>query len=142
RLRHEGLDLDHLRALDLELLQVLVLDLDILALADLVALDPVGGIDGLLGDGIQHLLLQPVSSLAVERVERHALSAGGRVVEGDGARDERELEITLPRGTRHRSSPGLLEARTLIARRAKVQLKRKFINKMCAFRSFLQSLDE
>ena len=35
RLRHEGLDVDQLGALDLERLQVLVLDDDVLALADL-----------------------------------------------------------------------------------------------------------
>jgi hypothetical protein len=63
--RHEGLDFDHPGAFDLERFQVRVLDEDVLALADLVALDSIGGINRLLGDRVDQVLFQSIARLAV-----------------------------------------------------------------------------
>ena len=103
--RHEGLDLQRLGALDLERLEVAVLDQDVLALGDLVALDAIGRVDRLAAHRIDQVLLQAIAGLAVQRVERHALRRRGRVVERDAAGDERQLEVAFPRGTGHWKTP-------------------------------------
>src|SRR4051812_41639951 len=103
---HEGLDVDRVRALDGDGLDLLVLDDDVVAFADLVTLDLIGGFHDLAGIAIDELPAQAVAGLAVEQMERDALFGGRRREQLNGAGHEREFQVTLPvRAGRHRKTP-------------------------------------
>ena len=107
--RHEGFDVDGVRALQRHLVELLVLDQHVLALLDLIALDAVLLLDRLLGLGIDHLVVDAIAGLLVDDVEADALARGGRGIERNRARNQRKLQITLPIGTRsHGTHPTLL----------------------------------
>src|SRR6478735_2785793 len=63
--RHKALDVDGVVALDLDRFELLRLDLDIFALAQLVAASLLVALDDIAGLGVDHLLLQSVAGLAV-----------------------------------------------------------------------------
>ena len=94
--RHEALDVDGVVALELDRLDLVILDLDELALGDLVTLDLAVALDGIAGLLVDILAAHAVAGLAVESAEGNALRRGGRRIEGDGARNEGELEIAFP----------------------------------------------
>ena len=75
--RDERVDLDHVVALDLDRLDLLVLDQEIGVLRIFVSAALVGRLDRLAGDVVDELLAQPIAGLLVELAERHPL-AGGR----------------------------------------------------------------
>src|SRR5262249_46066567 len=115
RTRHEAVDLDRVGTLDLDRLDLRVFDLDVLSLGHFVAAADVFLLDRISSLGIYKLLLQPVSGLLVDPVERDALSARGSGIERDRTRDQRQLEIPLPVGTRgHGRTP---DAKNEAARR-------------------------
>jgi len=98
--RHELVDLDRVVALDRDRVELLVLDLDEGALGVFVAAALVGGVHRLARHLVDELLAQPVAGDLVDLAERDALRTARRAVQRDRARDERELEIALPVGTR------------------------------------------
>src|ERR1700680_2465773 len=73
RARHKAVDVDCVGAFDLDGLQLLVLDEEELAFADLVAAALVVGIDRVAGLLVDELLAQPVSGLAVDLAEGNPL---------------------------------------------------------------------
>jgi hypothetical protein len=75
-------------ALDLDRLKLLVLDLDELILADLVATAFVFAVDRLQGLGIDELLLEAVACRFIDLPERYPLGRRRCRIEGDWARDE------------------------------------------------------
>ena len=68
-LRHELLDLYRVRAIDRDVGEFLILDLDILVLADSIAFDLLLVLDDLTRHTIDHLPLEAVAGGAVECVE-------------------------------------------------------------------------
>ena len=78
-----------MRAFDPDLLDLLVLDLKILALPDLVAAADILFLDRLAGLGIDLLLLQAIAGLLVDAVEGDPLRARCGRIESDGARNQR-----------------------------------------------------
>ena len=70
-------------AFDPDLLDLLVLDLEVLPLANFVAATNVLLLDRLARFGVDELLLQPVSGLLVDTVERNSLRARRGRIEGD-----------------------------------------------------------
>src|SRR5262249_51826750 len=100
---HELIDIDGVSALDLDLLDFLVVDLDVLAFADLVAATHLLPRDRLAGLRIDHLLAKTIAGLLVDAVKRYALRGRGSRIERDRTRNQRKLEITLPISSgRHR----------------------------------------
>jgi hypothetical protein len=83
--RHEALNVDGVIALDLDGFQLLVLDQDVFALADLVALGLVLGLDRLAGLLVDELAADPVAGVAIESAEGDALGRGRGGVEGHRA---------------------------------------------------------
>ena len=70
-------------AFDPDLLDLLVLDLEVLPLANFVAATNVLLLDHVARFGVDELLLQPVSGLLVDTVERNTLRARRGRIEGD-----------------------------------------------------------
>ena len=62
--------------LDLDLVDLLVLDRDVLALVDLVALDDVLALDLLAGQFVDHALAEAIAGLAIELVQADAAALG------------------------------------------------------------------
>jgi hypothetical protein len=73
-LRYELVDLDRPLALDRYRLKLFGLDLDVLALADLVALDDLLGTDLVAGLGVDLSVLDPVAGVLVDLVEADLFS--------------------------------------------------------------------
>ena len=96
--RHEALDVDGVIALDLDGLELVVLEHDVLALGDLVALGLVLGLDRLAGLLVDELAAHAIAGVAIEGAKRDALGCRRGRVERHRARDERELEIAFPVG--------------------------------------------
>src|SRR5262249_4439590 len=77
-----------------------------LIFADLETTRLVGRLHDLAGDRVDQLLTQPVAGGAVDLAKRDALGGGDRRVEGNRARDQRQLEIATPICARgHRGTP-------------------------------------
>jgi hypothetical protein len=70
---YEPLDVDRMVALELHRFQLVVLDGDVLALGDLVALDLVLGLDGIAAGFVDELAANAVSRGAIEGAEGDAL---------------------------------------------------------------------
>src|SRR5204863_9575044 len=100
RERHELVDLDGVRALELDCLELIIVHDDELVLAGLVALADLVAGDLFAGLAIHLLVADAVSRRLVDLAERDLLRARRRRRERDRARDERELEVALPIGTR------------------------------------------
>src|SRR5262245_47366567 len=73
--RHETVDLDHVRALDLDCFEFLVLDDQVLPLGSLITAALVLGVDRLAGFLIDELLAQPIAGGLVDLTEGDALRA-------------------------------------------------------------------
>jgi hypothetical protein len=86
--RHELFDLDCVRALDLDRVDLVVLDLEVLAFRDLVAAALVVSFDDLARYLVHELLAQPVASLLVNLAERDAL-AGRRPYANSNATEQK-----------------------------------------------------
>ena len=103
---HEPLDVDGVVAVHLHGLELVVLEHDVLALGDLVALRLALGLDRLAGLLVDELAPHAISRLAIEGAKGNPLRGRRGRIEGDRARDERKLEITLPVGSwRHVGAP-------------------------------------
>ena len=94
--RHEALDIDGVVAFELDRLDLVVLDLDELALGDLVALDLVVGLDRIAGLLVHELAPHAIAGLAIEGAEGNALGRGGRGIKRHRTRDEGKLQIAFP----------------------------------------------
>ena len=81
-LRHEGVDVEGVRALDLDRFHLLGLDLDVFVLADLVASSLLILVEGFPGLFIHHLLTQPVAGLAIDLVEMRLWLDAGKSATG------------------------------------------------------------
>src|SRR3954469_1036900 len=79
---------DGVRSRDLNCLQLVRLDLDILAVTELVAAALVLLINDVAGLLVDHLLAQPVAGLAVDLVKAGLLGLAGRRIERDLAGHE------------------------------------------------------
>src|SRR6202035_1246258 len=78
RTGHKAVDVDRVRARDLDRLQFVVLDEQILGFADLVAAGLLVSLDDFTGFLVNELLAQPVAGLAVDLAERDPLRRGAR----------------------------------------------------------------
>ena len=96
--RYKTLDIDGVVAFDLDRLELFRLDLDIFALAQLVAASLLVALDDVAGFGIDHLLLQPVAGFAVDQVKPGLLGRGRGGIEHDRAGDERQFQRPFPVG--------------------------------------------
>ena len=99
-LHDELLDLDRVLALDGNGFQFLGIKLDILALADLVALDDVGLLNLVAGLGVDFSIPDTIAGLLVELVEADLfpLRSGGE--KRNRAGNQREFQKALPIRTR------------------------------------------
>src|SRR5580704_2688220 len=73
RTLHKAIDVDYVRARDLDRLQLLIFDEEILAFADLVAAGFLMSLDDFAGFLVNELLAQPVAGLAIDLAERNPL---------------------------------------------------------------------
>ncbi len=89
RHRHEFLDVDAVGALQCHVVELVFLDQYVLALVDLVALDPILGLDRLAGLGIDDVVADAVAGFAVDDVEEDALAGAGGGIKRHGAGDQR-----------------------------------------------------
>jgi len=92
-----------MRAFQRDIIELVFLEQDILALVDLVALDAVFRLDRVAGLRVHHLLADSVAGFPVNDVEPDALARGCRGVQRDGAGHQRQFEKTLPIGARRHS---------------------------------------
>src|SRR5215467_1375929 len=111
--RHEAVDLDGVSALNLDLLELVILDTEVRTLSDFIAAADRLLIDDVAGFGINQLLLEPVVGFLVDAVERDTLRTRRRRIERDRARHERQLEVPLPVSTRGHGTL-LTQARSLL----------------------------
>jgi hypothetical protein len=95
-LRHELIDLEGARALDGDRLELLGLELDILALAHFVTLDDVGCVDVLVSLRVHFAVFDAVAGRLVNLMEPDLLplAAGGK--QRHRTRDEREFQVAFP----------------------------------------------
>src|SRR5579871_5813871 len=100
RLRHKAVDVDGVRAFDLDCFQLLLIDLDKFALADLISARLLVVIDSASAFGIDHLLLQAVIGPLVEEVEFRftGLRRGG--IKQHRTAHQRQFERAFPIRTR------------------------------------------
>src|SRR5262249_28538604 len=96
--RHEALDIDGVIALDRNGFELVVLEHEILALGNFVALGLIFRRNGLARLFIDVLAPNTVTGVAIEGAEGNALRGGRGRIEGDGAGHERKLQISLPIG--------------------------------------------
>src|SRR5207248_1735430 len=75
---------------------LVIIDFDVDAFFDLVALGLVVSFHGLAGLIIDQLLAQAVAGFLVDLPERDPFRRGRRGTQGDGTRNEGELQIALP----------------------------------------------
>jgi hypothetical protein len=76
-LRHEGVDVDRMRAMDLDGFQLLGLDLDVLAPGDLVAPPLFVLTNRFAGFLIHHRLAQPIAGLAIDLMKMRLAGLAG-----------------------------------------------------------------
>jgi hypothetical protein len=98
--RHELVDVDRALALDRDRFKLFGLDLEIFALADLVALDDVGRLHLVAALGVDLLVFDPVTGVLVELVKADLFALAGRREKSDRTGDERQLQIAFPIGAR------------------------------------------
>ena len=103
RARHEHVDVDGVRALQGDLVDLVVLQHHISVVAALVAFDLVVLVDRLAGQGVDIAALHPVARRPVEGVEADLLARARGRHHRDRARHERELEIAFPERARRHS---------------------------------------
>src|SRR5262249_50790089 len=103
--RHESVDVDRVRALDLDRRELVVVDRHVLALADLVAAPLVRGVDRIAALLVDHQLAQAMARPGVDLVEMRLLGLRRRRKELDRAGHEREAKVSFPVGTRHAVDP-------------------------------------
>ena len=97
----KAVEVDDLRRLDLQVLQLVVADRDIAPALVLVALDDLIAVDDLAGLGVDELLLDAVAGLGVQLVEAHALCFGCRWNQIDRAGHQRQAQEPVPASSGH-----------------------------------------
>ena len=100
RARHELFDVDRMRALDLDLVELVVGDQQVRVLGDGIALRLVLVLDHVPRLGVDELPLHLVAGLAVDGVERDARRGARGGIEVDSAGDQGKLQIAFPVGAR------------------------------------------
>src|SRR6516164_10964196 len=98
---HEAFEIDDLRRLDLQVLQLFVGDRDIAPALVLVPLDDLIAVDRIAGFGIDELLRHAVAGLGIELVEPDAFGFGCRRNQIDRAGHQRQAQKTVPACARH-----------------------------------------
>ena len=93
---NELVDIDGVRALDLDRIELLRLDFHVLAAGQLIAAALVVLVDDTACFLVDHLLAQAIAGLAVDLVETGLLGLARSRIEGDRAGHQRELEIPFP----------------------------------------------
>jgi hypothetical protein len=92
-------DLDHMSALDLDCVELLVLDDQVLALGDLVAAAFMLRGDRLAGFLVDELLAQPIVGYLVNLPEGNPLRGRAGCMQRDRARDQRQQATSTSEGT-------------------------------------------
>jgi hypothetical protein len=110
-----------MRALDLVRLQLLRLNLHILALGQFVAASLMLAIHHAAGLLIDHLLAQAVAGLAVYLVETCLFGLAGGREQRHGTRDQGQLQISLPVGTTHRHRSASTPAQGTVLERSRAE---------------------
>jgi len=95
---HEAIDVNHMRAFDLDGVEFVLVDLHVTVLAQLVAAALVFRIDHLAGFLVHHLLAQAVPGLGVDLMKVRLLGLRGRGKQLDRACHQREPQVTFPVG--------------------------------------------
>jgi hypothetical protein len=95
-LRYELVDLDGARALDGHRLELLGLELDILALAHFVTLDDIGCVDFLFGLRVHLAVFDAVAGRLVDLMEADLLPLAAGRKQRHRTRDEREFQVAFP----------------------------------------------
>ena len=98
------IDIDRAFALNRNGFELLGCEFDVLAFCDLVAFYDVRLLDIVACLSVHLAVTYAIASLFVELIEADFLPLGCRRVEGDGTRDERQLEIAFPIRTRGHST--------------------------------------
>jgi hypothetical protein len=95
-LGHELVDLDGALALDRDRFELFGLDLDLLAFADLIALDDVARINLVAGLGVHLAVFDAVAGLLVDLMEADFLSFAARGKQCNRTRDKRKFQEAFP----------------------------------------------
>src|SRR5262249_7327470 len=123
RERNELRDVDGLRRLALEPLQLLVGEAHVLVLGELVALDQRGAIEDFVALRADLLLLDAAAALGVEQIERHA-GRRGRREHLDRNRNQSERQGSRSDGMGwHVRSPPALDGSRLTSPSAILQIR-------------------
>jgi hypothetical protein len=109
-LGHEFLDVDGVRALQLDAFQFLAAQQHVLAFGDLEALDEATALDAIPRPRIDRNHVDAVVGLRIDKVKPNGIAVVGRRIEGDRAGDQRQAQMALPRRTCkvRRPSPRLM----------------------------------
>jgi hypothetical protein len=123
RLGDKLLDVDGSLAFKRNGLELLGIKLDVLSLGDLIAFYDVARLDFVARLGVDLAVSDPMPGFLVELMEADLLAFGSRGIESDRTRDQRELEIAFPIGTRgHDGTPTQPAQRRICALRGRSQL--------------------
>src|SRR5262249_5401025 len=99
-LRHEFVDLDRPGALEGDRFELVVVNLDILALGDLIALDDVFGFNFFTGVLVDPAIADAIAGLFIDLVETDLLALAGGGEKLDRAGHEGKTQKALPIGAR------------------------------------------
>ena len=94
--RDERFDLERVCRLQRHFVEFVFFEQDILAVVEFVALHLVFGVDDVAGFGIDRLIANSVAGFPVDDVQAYPARRARCGVHGDRARDERQLEVSLP----------------------------------------------
>src|SRR5439155_6286191 len=97
----KAVEVDDLRRLDLQFLQLVVTDRDIVPALVLIAFDDLVAVDDLTGLGVDELLLDAVAGLGVQLVEADAFRLGRRRDEVDRAGYQGQAQEPVPASSGH-----------------------------------------
>ena len=103
----EADEIDRLRGLDLDFVELLLRDDDVSSLLELIAANELAARDLLLGFRIDGAGLDAIMRLGIEKMEVHAFAGRGRGRKMHRTGHERQLEKPLPGiAGRHNATPG------------------------------------
>jgi hypothetical protein len=93
---HEAIDVNRMRAFDLDGLEFVLIDLHVTSLAQLIAAALLFCVHHLAGFLVHHLLAQAVPGLGVDLMKMRLLGLRGRRKQLDRACHQREPQVTFP----------------------------------------------
>ena len=103
--RDELLDVDDAGRFELHRVELVLVEQDVFALGDLVALHQVAARDLFAGAGVDGLHLDAVVGLGIDQIEANGRCFGRRRIERNGTGNEGETQVALPRRTRSHVDP-------------------------------------